>query len=51
MTQVGWFVVGFGKFGEFTPGRQFLQMGETHEYWTIRGYEVIPVFINAEEMQ
>lgn len=48
MTQVGWFVIGTGKFGEYVIGRQFVGMEENVTYWTDRGYELTSCFVPEE---
>lgn len=48
MKQIGWFVIGEGKFGKRTFGETFLNLEEDRCYWWDRGYDLVACFV-AEE--
>ena len=49
MKQIGFFVVGEGKFGQKNFGEIFQTESDTSNYWKNRGYELVPVYVNEED--
>ena len=40
---MGRMIVGDGKFGEYGPGKHFVEPHENEQYWARRGYRLVPV--------
>ena len=56
MKQIGWFVVGDGKFGSYLFGSPndcppILVNENEIDYWKNRGYEGIPAYVSAEDKE
>ena len=49
LKQIGWWVIGDGKFGSYKPGDIF----ESTEpaYWVNRGYVVIPAYAAKADLE
>lgn len=45
MIQVGWFVVGHGKFGSIHYGQEFEVRQDAESYWKERGYTMVPAYV------
>lgn len=49
--QVGWWVIGEGKFGEIGMGKKFEPLKGDTEYWIKRGYELIAVYVDFDYVE
>ena len=51
MKQIGWMIVGNGKFGEILLNEEIEPLDGNLEYWTVRGYTYVPFFIKEEDSE